>query len=81
MSPFEIFLDAKVEICRCPEWDAVLSYPQVIHLAHDLIDRASMHLGIRLVDGYDPKKSVTDRLIQGLEEPQSLELQITECPF
>ncbi len=79
MSPFEVFLDAKVEVCNCPEWE--LPYPQPIHLAHDFLVRAGLHLGIRLVDGYAAWKSVTEKLILGVEDPQSPELQREEELF
>ena len=61
ISPFEIILDAQVVLCNSPEW-MEQGYPRPVHMAHDVLERARLHLGIRAIEGYSGKPSCTDEL-------------------
>lgn len=71
ISPFEIFLEAQMALCHDPAWMHDLDgapYPQPIHMAHRVNERAATHLGIRALDGYAGRISYTDALDAILQE-------------
>ena len=61
MSPHEIFIDVCCALVNDPAWESI-QYPAPIHMALSLLKRAEMHLGIRTIEGYAPRESVTDTL-------------------
>ena len=65
-SPFEILLDARLALCNDPEWSSEI-YPNAFHLAHIVLERAGLHLGIRALEGYSGTRSTTAYLYERLD--------------
>lgn len=68
MTPFDVLLDARLRLVKDPMWSNQ-EYPNPLHTAHQLIERATYHLGIRACT---IRRPITDELLAQIESQQVL---------